>query len=635
MNGTLVIAARELRASTRIFAICAALAVLPFLASLLPGARGNRTDVIAVFGGFLSIAVGLGLAVALGVSTVGRELSERRMSFYFTKPVAPAAIWFGKAAAALAISLGCFALIAVPAYLASPRSWRVQWLGDAEPLAVGALAIVELFLVSHLLSTVLRSRSAWIALDAACFFAGLAGLYLIVRPLLLGGAVGMAKTIAIGVAIAASAIIAVAPAWQLARGRTEVRSNHAALSRFLWPALAAVLLVAAGYGAWVVSVSPGDLAVNYVEQAPRGNGVLLGGHGSGRGEYVSTFLIDRETGAYRRLAGEPHFRVGGQTIHQSVRPWWGWGARFSNDGERVVWLQPRMLPSGGLELYTARTRGGNIVATGLNAEPDAWTALSDDGTRVAIAGDRTVSVFDLASGKLLASGGGLEPNARSGMFFVTPDVVRIIDCVSGVLRIYELDVRARSMRKTGEHLAKGSQSRLSVSVSGDGTRIFLRGGNVILDGRTAQPIARVQLDAAPAHRALLYDGTLVAAKWGAGNAAAHLQTFTRDGQPLHHVVVPAVQYLFVAGEVEGGKLILIGTGAPNDRTGPGRNMFVFDVKRGVIERTMRGISGPILWGYDTRVTLYAADTQFVAVDIHGKLVTWDPRTGVVRRMKGT
>jgi hypothetical protein len=81
-SGTLVIAARELRANTRIFFISAVFAALPFLASLLPSARGDRAGVIVVFGGFLSIAVGFGLAVAQGISTIGRELSERRMSFY-------------------------------------------------------------------------------------------------------------------------------------------------------------------------------------------------------------------------------------------------------------------------------------------------------------------------------------------------------------------------------------------------------------------------------------------------------------------------------------------------------------------------------------------------------------------------
>ena len=68
-----------------------------------------------------------------------------------------------------------------------------------------------------------------------------------------------ARRILIGVGVAASVILAVAPAWQLAHGRTDARRGHAALSRFVWVGLGAVLLVAAGYVAWVVSADPADL----------------------------------------------------------------------------------------------------------------------------------------------------------------------------------------------------------------------------------------------------------------------------------------------------------------------------------------------------------------------------------------
>ncbi|HEX6158560.1 MAG TPA: hypothetical protein VF111_00240, partial [Thermoanaerobaculia bacterium] len=64
------------------------LAVLPFAATLAPAMRGwDKAMIVGFFGGMLGVALGLGLAIALGATTIGRELSDRRLSFYFAKPV--------------------------------------------------------------------------------------------------------------------------------------------------------------------------------------------------------------------------------------------------------------------------------------------------------------------------------------------------------------------------------------------------------------------------------------------------------------------------------------------------------------------------------------------------------------------
>jgi len=654
MNTTWIIAARELRAGKRVFAICAALAVLPFLTALLPGARASRADFVAMVGALLSITVGLGLAVAYGASTIARELAERRMSFYFAKPVGAAAIWFGKASAALAISLGCFALIALPSFLVSPRSWRLPSLEQGELLALVALLIVEVFLVSHFLSTVVRSRSAWIALDGVCVFASAAGLYVILRSLALGAVANTDAKVAICVGLAATAIMAIAPVWQLARGGTDLRRSHATLSRTVWMAMAVVLLVAGSYAAWMASVGPADLtAVHDFEQAPRGNGVLVTGSKANRGLIPLQFLVDSETGAHRRITtvwpswGVKFSNGGERAVWLQQAGWPSWGAKFSNGEERAMWLQAGIRSGGELEIHAARIGDRSIAATGIRAKTHERTVLSDDGTRLAVEGERTVSVFDLDSGRLLASGAGLQPGWHD-MFFVTPDVVRIIENANSgprsPLRIFELDVRTRSMTKTGElSVDERSQSRWSLSVSGDGSRILHLGGNRILDGRTAQPIARVQFAGRPIraekgpslgrNRDLLHDGTLVAVTTGE-DGSAQLETFSRDGQPQHTVTFPGVRRLLLAGEIEGGKLILA-MGEPNTpRTTIGRGMIVFDLKRGVIERVMKDIRGPLPRLNDPGVVRYAAEQPLVALNAQGKLVTWDARTGVVRRIPG-
>src|SRR5260370_42233864 len=93
---------RELAAKRFAFTSAAMLAVVPFAMMLLPGtsAFGSRSILVTV-GAIGAIGFTLGLAIMLGVSTICRDLADKRLSFYFAQPVAAPAIWFGKRAAAV------------------------------------------------------------------------------------------------------------------------------------------------------------------------------------------------------------------------------------------------------------------------------------------------------------------------------------------------------------------------------------------------------------------------------------------------------------------------------------------------------------------------------------------------------
>jgi hypothetical protein len=573
----------------RWFAACAALAVVPFAAALLPSARASERETIAVVGGFLAAILGLSIAAALGASTVVRDLSERRMSFYFTKPIGAATLWLGKASASLAISFACAAIIAVPAYLASRRHWVLHWLGDVQPLVALAIAMIVIFFVAHVASSVIRSRSPLLALDF--LFAILAGgaVYLMLLPLFGGMAADLALRFVIALAIALLVVLAIAPVWQLANGRSDIRRSHVALMRFLWPAVAVVLLIAGGFVAWVVKVSPEDVDVMFVEQPRSGSQVLLMGNARNRMDYHAAFQIDRATGTYRRVSS----------------PLW-WNGDFSDDGRVAAWLE-------NFELHT--TKG----PTGISLNPSASFLLSGDGTRVATTQNGQLAVYDLATGALL-TGAALDDRARYQFFFVTPDLVRVIEHQerSGVatpLRVFELDLRARTSRRTAERILE----RPRVSVSGDGSRMFIRGANEIADGRTAATIAKI--DAANiTHSTMLYDGRVALITRDAG--VPHLRTYERDGKPRHDVAFPNVRAIWIAAEMEDGKLILAAYG---------KTMYVFDLASGVIEKKLDGIRGPVpRWGIDPRLARFAADQELVAIDAKGKLVLWkhEGRTAV-------
>src|SRR6185436_2674201 len=228
MSQTMVIAGRELRERSRIFLMAAAMAVLPFLSALVPAVRNDRAMAIVGVGGFIALALALGVAIAQGTSTVSGELVARRMSFYFSKPVSPAAIWFGKVIAAWTTSILCFAIVAGPAFLATANQWKRMFGGSRLFLFVG-IAIVVMFLFSHTLSTMVRSRSGLVGVDFILAAVSGIAIFYMIRSLFTGGP-EIAKTLLLIIGAALVVIMFAAPVWQLAQGRSDIRRSHAALS---------------------------------------------------------------------------------------------------------------------------------------------------------------------------------------------------------------------------------------------------------------------------------------------------------------------------------------------------------------------------------------------------------------------
>ncbi|HVR41329.1 MAG TPA: hypothetical protein VMU84_19700, partial [Thermoanaerobaculia bacterium] len=303
MSSILVIARRELRERSFIFFTAIGVAILPYLIALLPGASSfGRREIVGAIGLIGGCAFALGLAIVLGSSIVGRELSDGRLSFYFSKPIAPASIWFGKLTAALFTILVTFAIIAVPAYLGAGGHWRAVWTMD--PALMSALLFgiaLLLFVVSHAVTTMVRSRTPLVLLDFACLAVFAGAVWMLVRPLLAGFALKLATGVVSAIVVSIVLVLTVAPSWQLSRGRTDRRRNHIELSRVLWISVAVILLLAAGYIGWVVSASPADLISDFqFDQAPAGPWFMMTGEVKGRADYHPLFLINSANGSIER-----------------------------------------------------------------------------------------------------------------------------------------------------------------------------------------------------------------------------------------------------------------------------------------------------------------------------------------------
>jgi len=230
----------------------------------VPGMHGSPREVIGVVSSVFPGGYALAVAVLLGASIVGADITTRRMSFYFARPVSGPAIWFGKLLAAVFLIVASYVIVALPALFTGNKSslWRI---GDAQATLIFAAFAAALFIVRHSLGTMVRSRSALIAIDFVAAAATALFGWLIVRPLLDGVAFRALRLLAWSGGTALVIAFVAAGTWQLTDGRTDRRRSHVAFSRVLWAVIAVFLLIAGAFGAWVASASPADMDAVMVE----------------------------------------------------------------------------------------------------------------------------------------------------------------------------------------------------------------------------------------------------------------------------------------------------------------------------------------------------------------------------------
>jgi ABC-type transport system involved in multi-copper enzyme maturation permease subunit len=600
MKNALAIAAREFEEKRFVAYAAVAFAILPFIFAAIPGSKANPADTIAmgslVFGTAFAIAVG----VISGASFIGRDLSDGRMSFYFSRPVSSLSIWFGKLTAAILMIVGTFGFIILPARIAAGDHWtRLVSASTTYSVLYILVIAIALFLIAHVIGTFARSRSPVILFDfVAVVICGVV-IRSLLLPLIAGEAVIIITKLSIALAIAAALAIIGGGAWQLERGRTDRRRSHLALSQFLWGTMAVALLIAAAYVVWVISVKPGDLTGDIrASRSTSGPFAVITGTAKGRSDYRGAFLLNTDDGSTWR-------------VDQSAV----WSARYTRDGRRAV-VPRRAGRAVELLIYT---RGNAApVDTGLTVDNGEYI-VSDDGGRIAtISQARILSVYDVATKRSLAS--VRLPDSFVRASFVTPDVVRAYLNVAGGMKIVELDARSRGLRETGfvaspkfvifyldpsaaYMLVRRSREdllTLNDARTGAATRTLTNGTHIktaryLRDGRIA-----------------IVDGS---------DSATVLHILAADGTPQRDIPLGAKQLATIAGD-DGTRIIL-----GNLDIASGRQMFeAVNITSGVIEHrepirdwVSSGVS-------DTRPPIEPLREVFYAGD-EGRIIAWSPATG--------
>jgi MFS family permease len=403
MSDVLAIAAREIRERKLVFLAAAIMAAISALAPLMPGTHSyRRGDILIISGAAWAVAFAAALAIAFGGGIVGGQLRSGRMSFYFSKPLGAGAIWFGKVIGALTTIAAAAVIVLIPALVFGGRAWEMRIDKPLWLLMITAGSAVLLFLISHVVSTLIASRSPLVLVDLAIVLTTTATLYFVIRPLALARASFSVNFIIASVLSALIAAILGAGVRQLARGRSDARRNHVELSRVLWPLVIVIVIAAASYGKWVRTVTPKNLVWSTFLQSPNGQWLVLTGQRRYT-DYVGSVVMDIGTRQVRQVEARD--------------------VVFSRDGRTTAWLQPA---GNSYHVVTGVLDDPSVLnETGISLAVFAQMVLSDDGKRIAVAAGQTLFVQDIASKRLVGSVNLRQNAQRVRMFFENPDQLRV------------------------------------------------------------------------------------------------------------------------------------------------------------------------------------------------------------------
>ncbi len=620
MKHTLAIAQRDIAERSFVLLTAAILGVLPFLAILLPSVRafGKETAVVTI-AGFAVGAYTLGLGVILGATTIGRDLSERRLSFYFSRPVSASAIWFGKLAATTFLVLVSLALVFAPSYLYGSAQWGKSWTIQAHLLlAILAGGAMVLYLITHTVGTMIRSKTPLLLLDFVLLLLAVLAGWFVVRPLVFGQAADVIRWLGITAAIVLLAILIAAGAWHLHQGRVDRRANHVSLSRFLWGSIAAMLLLAGAVTAYISSVGPADIAVVHPIDN-NGSWTVISGPFRNRGDFNEAFLYNVETGASLRL----------NCAYCE--------ATISRDGRQALWFRPIEWKSLQRELHvvdlTQRTLRARATGLMLNPGYAAWV-VNDEASRLAAIESGVLSVIDIGRNKILAAVRlpGVKRTARS--FFLSPNLVRTYAEHQGnVITIYEFDVIRRQLQKTGQFSENAHHQFFTASSDGKELLVRVRGKEagepsryVVRDARTGAVIT--ELPPGNGFGMMLSDGALVLPEKRSGE---YVLNVVRGGVTQRSIPLGAYDHASPSSELAAGRILVR---ASRDASPRQWASLVVDIQRGTVERVGEGLRPAAWWWFANDMRALRQGKQVAFVDQNDALVRWNPLTGEKKVLLG-
>lgn len=629
MKPFLAILRREI-AERRLLILAAAFGSLfPIVVPWLPGVSGqNPADLRGGMALGLAFITSSLLALVLGATVVAQDLGERRLGFYFARPLPGWVIWAGKMAGAALLSLGAGALVLLVALLAGARIdasgvWGLSGFLPGGKLAttlviLSLMASIALLLLvlAHAVSVMVRSRSPWLALDLAGLVLVAATLWSCGRLLWREGAMDVLEWGGLGFAAASLVALSIAGLVQVARGRTDLRRGHRLLSLTLWSLVGAATVGVVAYARWAVGVAPEDLTSVYgVMPAPSGKWVAIRGLARGRGGYLPLFLLDTGSGRSVKFPGAG-------LSYGRIFP------LFSGDGRHAFWLEGA--GDSHYELLTVDLRSPEpaLHRTRRVYPDDLRLALSPDGGRVAALTRGRLLVDDLASGRLLAA---VAMPAADYLTFLDPGHVRVLQStyvdepgMPEIWRLTTLDLDIAQRRIVPVSRIELPWRRGEWRLSPDGRRAILRRYGprearlADLDQGRTIPLPETN---EPAGLSYLPDGRIVLVQRQGERRS--LSLLTPEGVTRLRVALPGVR-LQIGTTLAPDLLAIATTERGSFQEAEAWTSWLVDLRTGHLRRVGNGmvpVHGPP-WSQAPAAALFLRGRS--------ELVSLDPETGRLR-----
>ena len=630
MRGFFAVARREMAERRSVFAAAAALSLLPFLAPLFPlWRRFGAPEARLYAAAFFAVAFAAAISLLLGATVIGRDLSERRLGFYFARPIGSGAIWAGKLAGVWLQVILSAIIILLPAGLLDFSAW---WSETRSGGLVGDVAIafawaVLVFLaLGNVASLAFRSRSVWVAGDLAGIALWVLAMGSAAMPLVLAHAPVLTLRVALGALAAASVALLAAGGAQVAIGRVDAVRGGRARFVVLWVLLFTLAGLAFGYVRWLLSPAPQDMREISIEAtAPRGSWIAIDGYARGRVDLRASLFYDVVSGRFIRARSTREGAVA-----------------FSGDGTAAAWTERSGLDAqGAQDVWICRFVAGQIrrARTPISTRVEN-IAMSPGGSRLAVMEEKTISVFEVPSGRLLASAMRDSAWHYLRIVFLTEQKLRIYrmyplfanvggDAASRMasIGILDFEIDARKLKETAS--IENVRRSFSIAFNDPGDRLIVweEAGEVSLfdtsTGHRQAGLGPGSWDAVS--KAFLSDGRPIVAESTGGNGRVHL--FSKDGREERVFDVGRAGLVRLGGEPASGQVILaIG---PTKEWGAS-DAFLLDLNSGAVRKLGARLS-PIAAHMRWRLPIPEPGSEmtrlFARAD--GSIVRLDPQTGAL------
>jgi hypothetical protein len=621
MRGLLAVARREIAQRWQLFVAAAFAAVISFLVPLVHGFHGmDASEARSAFALGLSVVFLLGVSAYLGGTGLPQAMADRRIGFDFARPLPGWAIWGGTLCGTLVLSFGTAAIASAPLALTGDAiAWSNLSHGTEIPLPPAITAVAASLLAFGLfgaVGTAIRARSPLLLADILLVPAAIAGAGYALIKLTWAGA-DKDTTIRAMVALFLVEVLGLLAAGlaAVAIGRTDIRVAHRAQLAVLIAALGIGIVYLYGYGWWLSSAGPSELMqISRATAAARSPWTFVEGKARGA---TAGFLYDTEDGRFMRVpwgVGEPAFSENSLVA--------GWIQRLGDTARLRVANLGEKSPSA----KTRVTLSGDATDLTLDA----------NGSRAAVLEKDRISVFDIATSRLLASA-RIDGSPRSvRLFFAGGGLLRVYvisEPDKGRVDILELDVPGRRLARTGvitgvvgwPLLATDATGRTLACVEFEPKRLRL------FEARTGRPIATVsQGDTFSGGFRFLSDGRFLAiARRGQDRV---FEVVSPEGAIVRELPFPGPpiapaqpRYTAIGGEALPGVVIVA--------TGPSGGEILYAIPLdGERERKLGEHLRPVsryvgFFGRPNEASPPGAPASTLFQNYDGSLVRLDPATG--------